>query len=196
MKYMNTNTRASDPLALTVSREKLILLRPDLYGYTGLIKKLKAILFKKIDHLRYIREQISFGDSQPAVVISVKPVRVAAYSDEMDCIAMLEFPDGIAKLYSLQVGSRLITINTYKGNLPYHEDLLIGEGYLGKWFGFCPTIADFVSDNMALVNARKQAIDEERWAYVYDLGVDYYKNYPNRRRNGRPGFSSVPAKLI
>ena len=40
-----------------------------------------------------IAEHLIFGDSRAAVVISIYPkLIVAAYSDELDCVAMLLFP--------------------------------------------------------------------------------------------------------
>ena len=36
-----------------------------------------------------------------AVVIAVKPLLIAAYTDELDCIAMLHFPEELAAEYAL-----------------------------------------------------------------------------------------------
>ena len=42
----------------------------------------------------YLKEQLLHGDSRAAVVVSVDPLLlVAAYTDELDCVALLRFPD-------------------------------------------------------------------------------------------------------
>ncbi|WP_243158033.1 hypothetical protein [Aminipila terrae] len=104
MKYHNNNTVASDPVNITLSHKKLKMLQPDLYGVIGLFRrKVRAI----------IEEHIFYGDSQPAIVLSIQPLLIAAYSDELDCIAMLNYPQEYVKEFNIEEKMRLLTINTY-----------------------------------------------------------------------------------
>jgi hypothetical protein len=77
------------------------------------MSKLTFIITEDIDHMTYIKEQLIAGDSNPAVVVSVDPLRVAAYSPDLDSVAMLAFPNNFVDIYNLEIGTKLITVNTY-----------------------------------------------------------------------------------
>lgn len=194
MRYLDKNSVASHALNLTVSKDKLMLLRPDLFGFRGFMSKLTFIITEDIDHMTYIKEQLIAGDSNPAVVVSVDPLRVAAYSPDLDSVAMLAFPNNFVDIYNLEIGTKLITVNTYKGRPPYHSDLILGPNNTGYWYGFHPIIADFVSDDMEKINKRKLSISDEEWKYVFWLGINYLKNKPNSFRDGSPVYSGIPSK--
>ncbi|WP_242976096.1 hypothetical protein [Desulfosporosinus sp. FKB] len=184
IKYHRNDTVASDPVNITLSNKKLKILRPDLYGIRGVSKR-------KIREI--IEEHIFYGDSQPAIVISLKPLLVAAYSDELDCIAMLSYPESFVIDYFLEEKTKLITINTYTSNPPYQKDLIIGQNQLNNWYGFHPIIAEFVSEDIEKIQSRKEMVNEDNWDYVYKLGIEYAKKNPNVWRDGRPMFSKVSA---
>src|SRR5262249_51250149 len=80
----------------------------------------------------YIEEQLQHGDSRAAIVVCTAPLLVAAYSDELDCIAMLRFPNTFAEEYKLWVGSRLLTVNTYGRGQKYDEDLILGPNLIER----------------------------------------------------------------
>jgi hypothetical protein len=142
----------------------------------------------------YIAEQLQHGDSRAAVVVWTAPLLVAAYTDELDCIAMLRFPDHFAQEYRLRVGSRLLTVNTY-GRFPrYHEDLILGPNLIGRFTGFHPIIADFVSDDIARIEARKAAISEAEWERTGHFGAAYLALRPGVARDGRPVYAGLPAQ--
>ena len=109
----NLHTYASCPGELTLSNQKLKQLRPDLYGILGLICKAKDKYCLGFTKIEKIKAHIYYGDSQPAVVISLKPLIVAAYSEDLDCILPLKFPNKFVKNYKLKEKSRLLTINIY-----------------------------------------------------------------------------------
>ncbi|HEU5117799.1 MAG TPA: hypothetical protein VFT74_14325, partial [Isosphaeraceae bacterium] len=101
---------ASDPGGLTISDEKLRVLKPELYGF---FRNLSIRFGLDWDQLGYLREHLQNGDARAAVVVSVDPLRVAAYTDELDAVALLEFPPEFVEDYGLRVGSRLLTVNGY-----------------------------------------------------------------------------------
>ncbi|MBK1813171.1 hypothetical protein JHL18_21345 [Clostridium sp. YIM B02505] len=56
-----------------------------------------------------------------------------------------------------------------------------------------PIIAEFVLDDVDVIEMRKLKINEQMWDYVYKLGIGYTEKYPNTYRDGRPTYSINPA---
>ncbi len=192
-KTLDDSTFATDPGQIRLSRNKLRVLRPDLYGLSGLWQSVLAYFRLGWPQRTYIEEQLLCGDSRAAVVISTSPLLIAAYTDELDCIAMLRFPDEFTDEYDLQKGTRLLTVNCY-GSLPdYDPDLILGPKLIDRWTGFHPLIADFLTDDGERVEARKKQITEDEWQRALDMGMEYAKRYPKVARDGRPVYSATPA---
>jgi len=120
-RVVDKSTYATTPGGVSVSTKKLKMMRPDLYGLKALVSIL-AWYEKK-----YIKENLKYGDSQPAIVMSKKPLVVAAYSEDIDCVALLKFPDEYAEMYNLDIKSRLISINTYWQEETFQNDILPGQ---------------------------------------------------------------------
>jgi hypothetical protein len=188
-QILNAGTKASDPGQVRLSHAKLRALLPLLYD-EGEYPTDRAAQDKQ-----YLEEQLQFGDSRAAVVISVAPLLVAAYSDELDCVAMLRFPDRLAAEYRLSEGSRLLTVNTYGSPDPAPEDLLPGPGQFHRYTGFHPVIAEFVSEDGDRIEARKREIGEEEWERTLALGRAYAQLRPGVARDGRPLLASKPASV-
>jgi hypothetical protein len=186
---------ASDPGMIRLSDAKLRLLRPDLYGFEGWWKSIRRRFgSKESDQRTYIERQLQRGDSRAAVVISVSPLLIAAYTDEMDCIAMLRFSDDFTHRYSLTPGSRLLTVNFY-GQHRGETDLIHGQGDTGNWSWFHPVIADFVTDDLDRLRTRKNEIEEAEWERCGALGRRYAEIRPKMARDGRPVFADHSAVL-
>ncbi len=186
-RVLNILARASDPLGLTVDHAKLRRLRPDLYGVNSLMNTFLEITRGKFPVLPYIIEHVQKGDSRAAVVVSIKPLLIAAYTDELDCVALLRFHDRFQRDYELTVGSRLLTLNTYNQHPDgYDADLIPGENYRPPWTGFHPIIAEFVASETQTIEERKQRILPEEWARTEDLGHAYVRENPGVARDGRP----------
>jgi DNA-directed RNA polymerase subunit RPC12/RpoP len=153
---------ASDPISVTVSREKVKLLMPD---------------------------------TRAAVVLTIEPLRVAAYTDEFDCVAILRFTDKVDDYYRLKVGDRLLTVNTYDPTEGKQaRDLIPGDRYRGtEWSNFCPFIADFLSDDFDVIEKRKRAISEDEWQRTRQLGMERLRKKPRRARHGNPLYVKDPA---
>jgi hypothetical protein len=189
MKYHDNNSFAENPGNVILSEKKLKVLRPDLFGRRKKKSNFNIEPSKEID---YIREHLSCGDSQPAIVISLNPLLIAAYSDDIDCVAVLNFPSYFAKDYSLQIRSKLITVNTYMRNPPYQKDLIPGPN-ARAWFGFYPLIANFLSDSTKNIQNHINRIPEDHWNYIFRLGNEYMKRFPNIYRSGSPVYSKISA---
>ena len=183
---------APSPGRLTLSDGKLRALRPDLYTLGQRLRELVGLEFPQ---RTYLREQLQHGDSRAAVVLATDPLLVAAYTDELDCVAILKFPVELVAEYRLQAGTKLLTVNTYRSEPEIDADLIPGPNATRNCSGFNPLIADFVSDDAERLKTRKQEIAKEEWQRTYRLGREYIKVRPGVARDGRPVHVGQPATL-
>lgn len=182
-QYHDPNSRASDAVGVSVDDAKMKLLCPELYGFWSFVFGSK---------LAQLKEHVKLGDSRAALVVSINPLLIAAYTDELDCVAMLNFPQEFVAQYQLQVGTPLLTINTYfyKGKLA--SDLTLGPQQLGRYPNVHPVIAEFVSNDFPQIAARKQGIARAEWERCYAMGMQYLQQRPGVFRNGSPSESLDP----
>ncbi len=172
-RTLDDSTRASDPGQIAVCHEKLRKLRPDLYGFSGFCKSLLGMLSGEGPDRVYIEEQLRCGDSRAAVVMSTAPLLVAAYTDELDCVAILRFPGELVQQYRLAIGMKLLTVNCYRRTAAYDADLICGPNMIQNWTGFHPLIADFLTDDHVRLTARKRGIPETEWRRAFAMGKQY-----------------------
>jgi hypothetical protein len=111
-------------------------------------------------------------------------------------VALLRFPDALVQRYGLREGTRLLTVNLYGEDVESGMDLTPGPGNTGNWSTFHPIIAEFVSEDAAGIQRRKQQIPEDEWKRAYALGKQYLQHRPGVARDGRPGCSAVPAGQV
>ncbi len=191
------SSTASNPGGLTLSEAKLRVLEPGMFGILRVIQKIGGmfLLFDFLDMIdrRVLTEHLAHGDARAAVVVSISPVLVAAYSDDLDCVAMLRFPAAFGVRHDLHVGKPLVTINTYYSQFVKHADLSFGANQVGEWSGFFPVIAEFLSDDDERIKYLKQDIDDAEWQRCRELGESYLVQRPGVARLGRPRRSHQPA---
>ena len=192
-RTLDDATYATDPGQISLSHNKLRVLRPDLYGIGGIWKSVLAFLRVDWPERTYVQEQLQCGDSRAAVVVSITPLLIAAYTDELDCVAILHFSDEFVYEYRLSIGTRLVTVNCYGASQEYDSDLILGPKSRQKWTGFHPLIADFLTDDIDRVIARKKGISEDEWQRAESMGTECIKLHPGVARDGRPVCSSTPA---
>jgi hypothetical protein len=173
------------------SDAKLRELRPELFGISGMFYSLFVMLKQQFNDRQFIKECLDGGDCRAAVVMSVSPLLVAAYSDELDCVAMLRFPDHFVQKYQLVAGSRLLTVNNYATESGA-ADLVPGPRNTGNWDNMIPIIADFASDDANQILQIKHKISAAEWERCYLLGQRHLQTRPNVARDGRPFFSGMP----
>ena len=193
IRTLDKTTHASSPGGVSVSKEKLKMLRPDLFGLKAYIMGLIRTIFIGFNEMKIIQEHMLYGDSQPAVVISKKPLIIASYSEDIDCVVLLEFPDEYLELYKLDEKSKLISVNTYIRGEKFQKDITPGVNCHYTWRGYSPIIGEFISDDIGILENKKEEIEEKLWEYVYILGIEYSKNHPNIWRDGRPILSEESA---
>ena len=182
--------RASDPGSVELSVPKLRTLYPKYFrkfwrtptpGHGSLNDRLQRLT----DHLTH-------GDSRAAVVVSLKPLLVAAFTDELDCVAILKFPATGLKFASLGIGSQLLTVNSYYNLDHTASDLQPGAQDTGRYQNFHPVIADLFSADVSKLEARKKQIDQHEWERAALLGNAYCERFPNYIRDGCPFLSALP----
>lgn len=188
---LDHNIQASCPAEVRLSHAKLKKLLPELYSLGS-----KWIWRRRRSYwLTYFAEHLFYGDSRAAVVVSTSPLLVAAYTREIDCIALLRFDDSLVSEYELRIGSRLITVNYYYKieDSGYENDLVPGAASTGRFGNFRPLIADFLTDDVEQLAERKAKIDEGEWVRTETLGQAYLAEDLARPRDGRPCWSQQPA---
>ncbi len=93
----DADSYASDPGGFSLSHEKLREMRPDLYGFSATVELVMTYLRMADSHRVMVKSALQEGDCRGAVVVSVFPLIVASYTDEMDCVVMLRFPGASRK---------------------------------------------------------------------------------------------------
>lgn len=184
-RYHDDRTVASDPGGLRLSKKKVDVFR----GGIGFLER-QAIAPDQL-----LNEHLTSGDSRAAIVMQTSPdVLVAAYTDELDCVAMLQFPQFVKMFRPLDVGDHLLTVNTYTSGLMPASDLIQGPGSHRRYSNFHPLIAEFLSDDLDRIERRKQEIQPGEWERTYLLAVEYAGIQGWRFRDGNPFRSGKPAK--
>ena len=135
----------------------------------------------KID---FVAKALFYGDTQPAVVVSTTPLLIGAYSDEMDAVVMLRFPDEFAKQYKLTVGTRLTTSNVYFTKRAIANDIHIGEKYSRQYTDFAPLVQLFFGKKDDKIMEKTKLFSEDVWKTVSAKANDYLRLYPNCSRDG------------
>jgi hypothetical protein len=196
--YHNDNTAASDSIKIHLSENRLRRIQPELFTGNGTGPNFRwgERELEPAQIIQLIREHISLGDSRAAVVVFGRPVIVAAYTDEIDCVTLLLFPEWLREEYQLRAGSHLLTVNTYGRAKENSPDLVPGPAKTNRWTHFYPIIAEFVSNDMELIERRKAAIAAAEWERTLQLGKARLCDPNVRIRDGRPLLSRTPGRPV
>jgi len=163
---------------------------PELYIGNGFFARLFKKLRGKEEYLiLHAQDHLLRGDSRAAMVVSVSPLLVAAYTDELDCVAMLKFPDDLVKDYKLRVGTRLLTVNNYTPGETPVADLESGSGSYHRYSNFFPFIAEFLSNDRKRIEQVKANISTVEWLRTKQLAKAYLASGKRRFRDGLPLMS-------
>jgi hypothetical protein len=173
---------ASDSGGFSLDEEKLRALFPD-FEWTA-------------DQLGYLNEHLTRGDSRAAIVASVEPLVVSAYSDELDAVILVKFPDQLVKQYSLAVGDLLIASWTYPRFRPDPRDIVQGGHNLGRHNNGVPIVADFFSNSLDKIKQRKEGVAREEWDRVLALTPVALKRAEGKYRTSFPLYVGIPAEYV
>lgn len=122
LKKIEANSNATTPGGIPLCLDHLRHLCPDFFGLQGYFLGVAARYADEPIERDRIERNLRCGDSQSAVVISTSPLLIAAYTDELDCVAMLRFQDSLNLVdhFGLRKGSQLLTVNYYSRSLEVH----------------------------------------------------------------------------
>ncbi|MGL4773005.1 MAG: hypothetical protein ACRC2K_05500 [Clostridium sp.] len=190
-KFLDDNTYATTPGCISLSQKKFYEFYPE-FKRNPLLNFLRSNKNKKM-YIEYLKEHLNYGDSQPAVVIAIDPLIVAAYSDEFDSVVLLSFSKSFSDAYNLQIGSKLLSVNLYNRNTT-EKDITHGPKTYNRYKNFHPVIAEFISDEMDYIEIKKKQVLSHMWDYVYSLGVSAINKENTYFRNGDPLRSSSIAE--
>jgi hypothetical protein len=184
---LDNNTYATNPGSITLSLDRLALFHP--YLATGDAKQYPddAQFFSGMPRdkaLTYLQEHLQGGDCRGALVVGVKEqmLLVAAYNDDFDACVFLvitgDEANSLVKRHALSKGSRLIAVNTFHQMKPdgkIQGDIVVGGMSTAcPWSGVWPLVADFLCDDIELINQRKTSIGEDEWKRIEGLAsMDY-----------------------
>ncbi|MGL6075063.1 MAG: hypothetical protein ACRC8S_12965 [Fimbriiglobus sp.] len=190
---LGVKSSASHPGNFSVSITKVKRLQSDLFaepkGFWSWFSK--PVNLEQVDLIDELGSHLKHGDSRAAVVVSLSPLVVAAYSDDLDCVALLKFPRDLVDDHRLKVGTKLITVNRYRES-EEAPDLVIGSHSSGMYTNFIPQIADFLTDDTDALKERKLGISQDEWERAYEFGMREWKQGV-KPRSGAPLDSSTPA---
>jgi hypothetical protein len=198
---VNRNSEASDPLELPMSDEKLQSLCPSLYFSSGVWGTLRCFFWDGLAYRYYIRDMLMNGDSRAAIVLSISPLLVASYCDDLDGVCVLRFSERLVEEHGLQVGSRLVTVlNGQCLTQPataeqIAPDLIRGDRGNPRYVDFWPLIAEFLSDETVPIEERKKKISEAEYERCRLFGEEHLRRFGGIARDGRPDRSEYAARL-
>lgn len=131
-----------------------------------------------------VMRALTYGDTQPAVVLSASPLVIAAYSDEMDAVVLLSYPEEFAQLYSLSAGSRLTVSATYAYGDAVVPDIFPGEDFSWKFVDFMPLVQLFLGKKDEKIREKTALFGEDVWEKVTSLGEKYLAEHSDLIRDG------------
>lgn len=183
------HAHAGNAALLALSEDRLRKVQPQLFDTAQWPRE-----DERAKWLGDIRHTLGRGDSRAAVVVDAASAIVASYTDELDCVVLLEFDPALARAHGWRDGTRLLSANSYLDrNDGVAPDLRPGPGDEGRWGNLWPLIADLLTDDAAGLAARKATIAEAEWNRAWDLGRRALANN-DTPRDGRPVTSMQPAR--
>jgi hypothetical protein len=193
-EQINRKSFGSYPGLITLSKDRLRRLCPELFPtWRHPSSVIRWLIGDSLSVVYEIGDILIHGGSGAAVAMSTQPLLVASYSQNIDCVALLRFPDFLVPEHHLQPGSRLLTVlNGYMGG-ELAGDLEHGPDSRHDLTNFIPFIADFLTDAKVHLEERKAGVADRWWARTQQLGESYMKKWGQRARDGRPPHSWIPA---
>ena len=154
------------------------------YSFRNRIHTKFAERFHSDMQIDFVSRALCYGDTQPAVVVSVDPLLIAAYSDEMDAVVMLRFPNEFVTEYNLYPGIRLTTSNVYFTGSQCARDIFVGEHYCRRYVDFVPIVQLFLGKKDEKIQEKVELFGEDIWNTVREKANEYISLHPELCRDG------------
>jgi len=196
MSSQQNKTFASNPGRIQVDRKRLAHYERNFQGCLGVIAKILFALFRVPGEVAALEEHAQKGDCNAATVVKLVPLIVAAYSDELDAVALLQFSNRERGEYELEVGTMLVTANKYFPEVARTDadDVTMGPANHGRWKNFQPVILNFIVSDPQRLEAICAEIPQSQWQRCLELGTEKLQQCPQHIRNGSP-FLSTKARV-
>ena len=169
-----------NPGMFDLDKTRLKKLRPGIYN------PLHIMFGGQFDSPSGIGAIMNDGDIQTAVVVSVKPLLVSCYSEDMDAAVLLCYPEELGTAKGWEVGTRLIATMKYNayGTVRRNKDIYPGPNADKSSKSCGPVIVDLYTDETEYLARKKSEIPEYMWEKAMDLGMRYMTEHPGIARNG------------
>ncbi len=179
-----------NPGLFKLDKKKLKKLRPETFNFI-------RMMFVGNDSSSNYSVQLNDGDIQTAVVVSVDPLLVACYTDDMDAVVLQCYPKELGEKMGWQLNTRLVTTASYNGlgTVRRNKDIFEGPNSKKKFKSYGPIIADLYATDMAYVERKKSEIPDVLWEKTAELGKEYMIKHPGIARNGL-GYPFKDSKKI
>ena len=205
---------------IRLSIEKLERLQPDLFQEAGLFTKIATAVLNvtsmfgsgtaapgwigrlvghddpdgQAEAIEDIACKLWYYSPEPAVVLSINPFVVGAYSTPMDGVMLLRLPDWLVEDgppgRTWSVGDRMISCNGYIALEDPSDDMPMGPRANGEWNDCWCILADPISEDHARLEQVKAEIPDEYWQRCRTMGQErLHAGHP--RRDGRPWYSRI-----
>ena len=175
---------------LTLSEERLHRIEPKLFDPARW-----ASQADRDSWIAAIRHALAHGAGRAAVVADAANSVVSVYTDEFDCVVLLQFPPAFGLVHGWQNGTRLLAVNAYEAHAHgIAPDLRPGPGATGRRGNVWPLVADLLTNDHAGLAARKRARGEAEWMLAWERGRQLLAD-GGAVRDGRPLGSRLPAQL-
>ncbi len=198
--FVDRSTQAEIHGGLMLSDRKLRQFHPELYGLRSMLYRLFNIGSECSAHeiRQLVREHLMHGAINPAVVVSIQPLVIAAYAEDLDCVVMLDFDESLVEQHNLSRGRRLLSVNTFMhmSDRELGDDLTWGPNHTNMWGNACPFIAEFLSDDDETIRVKLRQIPEEAWQRTRELASDWQLRRSCRPRDGRPLLSHISRRQL
>ena len=197
---MNTDqlpANGYNPACLELDARMLREVHPEWFGFSGALMRVARSVTRGTSPPAILRRHLRIGDARAAVVVSCKPHLLAAYTDELDAVAVLRVPDVCRDLVPSDIGARAISVNTYWEDGDPLPDIRLGPRSTGLWVSFHPVIASFISQDLDRIDELRSRIAPWEWDRAALLGSQWLIEFGEARaRDGRPGWSGVPIERV
>lgn len=192
MRSQHGRTFAGNPGRIQIDQKKLARYERNFQGCFGVIAKILYALFRVPGEVAALEEHAQKGDCNAATVVNLVPLIVAAYSDELDAVALLQFTNREREEYELEVGTMLVSANKYFLEVARTEadDITMGPANHNRWKNFQPVILNFIVSDPQRLEEICAGIPQYQWQRCLELGTEKFQQFPHQIRNGSPFLST------
>lgn len=190
MKYHNDNYSSDEAIGIKLSKSKIATFKKQ-------FNPIMRFIYENQTPDAEIDEHLIYGESCPAKVIkNGAKLIVSVYSGDLDAVLLLSFENGRNQYSHLSEGTKLLSVNTYRPGIWLMKDIIEGEFSAKQFKNFEPFIAEFLSDDIELIDQRKAEITNEEWQRFEELTKQYIQVNGMRCRSGNPYKCLVPAGKV